>query len=153
MMSTWLSRVAPGILVLALAVPVHAQSFGFPWWRDQKFQKDLTLTVEQSSRIDAVFQSTIPSLRQKKEELDGQEAELSRLIAANVDEAAVVRQVDKVEAIRASLNKMRTLMLLRMRQVLTPDQRTKLNKLHEQFEKDHPRDSRGETKKQGRERQ
>jgi Spy/CpxP family protein refolding chaperone len=144
---TWLRRVAPGILVLALAGPVHAQSFGFPWWRDAQFQKDLTLTVEQSSRIDAVFQATIPNLRQQRQELDEQEAKLSRLIAANVDEAQVIRQVDKVEAIRASANKMRTLMLLRMRQVLTPDQRAKLNKLYEQWEKDHHRGPRGETKK------
>ena len=32
------------------------------------------------------------------------------------------------------MNKMRTLMLLQERQVLTPDQRVKLNKLHEQWE-------------------
>jgi Spy/CpxP family protein refolding chaperone len=30
-------------------------------------------------------------------------------------------------------------MLLRMRQVLSPDQRVQLNKLHEQWEKDHRR--------------
>jgi Spy/CpxP family protein refolding chaperone len=38
------------------------------------------------------------------------------------------------------MNKMRTLMLLRMRQVLSPDQRVKLNKLHDQWEKDHRRE-------------
>ena len=107
----------------------------------------LTLTDEQSSRIDAVFQATIPNLRQQRQELDEQEAKLSRLIAANVDEAQVIRQVDKVEAIRASANKMRTLMLLRMRQVLSPEQRAKLNKLYEQWEKDHRRGPRGEIKK------
>ena len=144
---TWQWRVAAGMLMLALADPLHAQSFGFPWWRDAQFQKDLTLTVEQSSRIDAVFQATIPNLRQQRQELDEQEAKLSGLIAANVDEAQVIRQVDKVEAIRASANKMRTLMLLRMRQVLTPEQRAKLNKLYEQWEKDHRRGPRGEIKK------
>jgi len=79
------------------------------------------------------------ALRQKKVELDEQEAELSRLIAANADEAVVTRQVDKVEGIRGTLNKGRTLMLLRMRQVLTPEQRVTLNKLHEQWDKDHRR--------------
>jgi Spy/CpxP family protein refolding chaperone len=49
-----------------------------------------------------------------------------------------------VEAIRAHLNKMRTLMLLHMRQVLTPEQRVKLNKLHDKWEKDHKRP--GDTK-------
>lgn len=136
---TWARRLLPAALALALAAPVRGQSFGFPWWRDPQFQKDLSLTSEQSAKIDAVFQSTINLLRQKKVDLDQQEAELSRLIAANADEGVVTRQVDKVEGIRANLNKMRTLMLLRMRQVLSPDQRVQLNKLHEQWEKDHRR--------------
>ena len=131
------------LVVLVLGAAVHGQSFGFPWWRDPQFQRDLSLTTEQSSKIDAVFQQTIPTLRQKKMDLDAQEEELSKMIAANADEVAVTRQVDKVESIRANMNKMRTLMLLHMRQVLTPDQRVKLNKLHDQWEKDHrPKPSR-----------
>jgi Spy/CpxP family protein refolding chaperone len=129
-----------GLLLLALSAPVRGQSFGFPWWRDAQFQRDLSLTAEQSGKIDSVFQQAIPTLRQQKTELDAQEEELSRMIAANADEAAVTRQVDKVEAIRASMNKGRTLMLLRMRQVLSPEQRVKLNKLHDQWEKDHRRE-------------
>jgi Spy/CpxP family protein refolding chaperone len=135
------------VFLLAVATEGRAQSFGFPWWRDAQFQKDLSLSADQSARIDGVFQSTISVLRQKREELDQQEAELSRLIAGNADEAVVVRQVDKVEAIRANLNKQRTLMLLRMRQVLSPDQRVRLNKIYEQWQKDHKRPD----NKQGRE--
>ena len=112
----------------------------------RQFQKELGLSAEQSARIDAVFQAAIPQLRPKKEELDKQEAELSQLIAADADEALVTRQVDKVEAIRRSMNKMRTLMLLQERQVLSPDQRVKLNKLHEQWERDHKRPSRRDVK-------
>jgi Spy/CpxP family protein refolding chaperone len=128
--------LAAAVLLVALTAPVHAQSFGFPWWKDAQFQRDLALTAEQTAKIDAVFQSTISLLRQKKEELDRQEEDLSRLIAMGADEALVTRQVDKVESIRAQMNKMRTLMLLHERQVLTPDQRVRLNKLHEQMVKD-----------------
>jgi Spy/CpxP family protein refolding chaperone len=142
----WTCRLLPAVFVLALAAPVHAQSFGFPWWRDAQFQKELALTAEQTTRIDGVFQAAISNLRQKNEELGQQETELSRLIASNADELVVTRQVDKVEAIRANLNKMRTLMLLHMRQVLSPDQRVRLNKLHEQYERDHKRPSRGDVK-------
>ena len=145
MSSTWRRTSLVIVFLLVLAAEGRAQSFGFPWWRDAQFQKELSLTSDQSGRIDNVFQSTISLLRQKREELDQQEAELSRLIAANADEAVVVRQVDKVEGIRASLNKQRTLMLLRMRQVLTPDQRVKLNKLYELYQKNKKPDN-----KQGR---
>jgi Spy/CpxP family protein refolding chaperone len=152
MSSTSRSGCLAVVFLLALATSARAQSFGFPWWRDAQFQKDLSLSSEQSARIDNVFQSTISLLRQKREELDQQEAELSRLIAANADEAAVVRQVDKVEGIRAGLNKHRTLMLLRMRQVLTPDQRVKLNKLYEERQKDQKeKDKKRPDNKQGRE--
>src|SRR5207249_8527691 len=123
MSSRWRAPSLVIVFLLALAAEGRAQSFGFPWWRDAQFQRELSLTSDQSGRIDSVFQSTISLLRQKREELDQQEAELSRLIASNADEAVVVRQVDRVEGIRASLNKHRTLMLLRMRQVLSPDQR------------------------------
>ena len=143
MSSTWICRLMAIILLLALAAPVHAQSFGFPWWKDAQFQRDLGLTAEQTAKIDAVFQSTISLLRQKKEALDRHEEDLSTLIATGADEALVIRQVDKVESIRASMNKMRTLMLLHERQVLTPEQRVRLNKLHEQRVKDRGK-SRGD---------
>ena len=139
MRSTWRRRwLAVGVL-LALTAPLHAQSFGFSWWKDAQFQRDLGLTPDQTAKIDAIFQSTISLLRQKKADLDRQEDELSRMIAAGADESLVTRQVDKVESTRASMNKMRTLMLLHERQVLSPDQRVRLNKLHEQMFKDKDR--------------
>ena len=142
MSATWLRRVPLAVLLVALSAPLYGQSFGFPWWRDAQFQRELSLTADQSSRIDAVFQQTIPKLRAKKQELDALEDELSRLISTNADETTVIKQVDKVEALRAHMNKTRTLMLLHMRQVLTPEQRVKLSKMHEQWEKDHRRPSR-----------
>jgi Spy/CpxP family protein refolding chaperone len=135
----WRSHWIAIVLLLAAAAAIHAQSFGFPWWRDAQFQRDLSLTPDQTARIENVFQSSVTVLRAKKTELDQQEETLSQLIAGNADETIVVKQVDKVEAIRAHLNKTRTLMLLRMRQVLTPEQRVKLNKLHDKWEKDHKR--------------
>ena len=131
------------VVLLALAAPVRGQSFDFPWWRDAQFQRDLSLTSDQTARIENLFQTTIGALRSKKAELDQQEDELSHLIASNADEAVVTRQVDKVEAIRATLNKMRALQLLHIRQVLTPDQRMKLNKIRDKWEKDRRRPPQG----------
>ncbi len=138
MSSTWRFRPWAALLLLALATPVHAQSFGFPWWKDAQFQRDLGLSADQTAKIDVVFQSAITDLRQKNDDLRRNEDELSRLIATGTDESVVVKQIDKVEAIRSHMNKMRTLMLFHERQVLTPDQRVRLNKLHEQWVKDHP---------------
>jgi Spy/CpxP family protein refolding chaperone len=141
MRQSWVYRLVPLVFMLALTAPVHGQSFGFAWWKDPRFQHELGLSTDQSSRIDAIFQAAISQLRPKKEELDKQEDLLSQQIASGADEALVTRQVEKVEAIRSQMNKMRTLMLLKERQVLSPDQRVKLNKLHEQWERDHKRPS------------
>ena len=122
-------------VVLALAGLASGQP-PFAWWKSEQFRRDLGLTTEQSTRIENVFQAAVPQLRQSKEELDRQEADLSRLIEANADEAKVARQLDKVEATRGNLNKMRTLMLLHQREVLTPDQRVKFRTLHEQWDRE-----------------
>ena len=125
---------------------VGAQSFA--WWKSEQFQKEVGLTTEQCARIDNIFQAALPKLRESKEELDKQETKLSNLIAESADEARVLRQVDRVEAIRASLNKMRTLMLLHERQVLTPDQLVKFKAAYAQWEKDHPRPPRPGTSRE-----
>jgi Spy/CpxP family protein refolding chaperone len=133
----WIRPLLLGALLLALAGSVNAQSFA--WWKSEQFQKEVGLTPEQCARIDNVFQTALPRLRQGKEELDKQETELSRLIETNADEAQVTKQVDRVEAIRASLNKTRTLLLLHERQVLTPDQLVRFKAAHDKWVQDHPR--------------
>jgi Spy/CpxP family protein refolding chaperone len=137
MTPTWTRRLLPLALVLALAGSVNAQSFA--WWKSEPFQKEVGLTTEQCTRIDNIFQNTLPKLRQGKEELDKQESELSRLIEIGADEAQVIKQVDRVEAIRASLNKTRTLLLLHERQVLTPDQLLKFKAAYPKWVQEHPR--------------
>ena len=113
-----------------------SQPRGFAWWRTDQFQKNLGLSTDQVARIEAVFQAALPDLRRGRDDLDRQEAELSRLIEMNADEALVVKQVDKVEGIRSHLNKTRQLLLLHQRQLLTPEQRVKLKALFDQMQAD-----------------
>jgi Spy/CpxP family protein refolding chaperone len=125
-------------LLLALAGPVGAQP-SFRWWQSPEVQKDLGLTADQVSRIDEIFRTTMARQRKNKDTLDLLEERLSTLIEADADEDTVVKQVDKVEATRATLNKERTLMLLHMRQVLTPAQRATYSARVEQWQREHPR--------------
>jgi Spy/CpxP family protein refolding chaperone len=136
-----LARAASAVLVLAVAAPASAQR-SFQWWRAEEVQKDLGLTQDQVTRLDDVFQTAMDRQRKNKDVLDRLEAQLSTLIEQGTPEADVVKQIDKVEAARATLNKERTLMLLHMRQVLTPEQRATYNARVEQWQKDHPRPSR-----------
>jgi Spy/CpxP family protein refolding chaperone len=97
----------------------------FIWWRSEQYQKSLGLSADQVNRLEAMFQAVLPELRKGRDDLDRHEAELSRLIETGADEALVVRQVDKVEAIRSRVNKTRQLLMLHHRQALTPEQRVK----------------------------
>ena len=109
---------------------------------------DVVVRKVRGQWVAALNEAAMPKLRESKEELDKQEAKLSNLIAESADEARVLRQVDRVEAIRASLNKMRTLMLLHERQVLTPEQLVKFKAAYAQWEKDHPRPPRPGTSRE-----
>lgn len=120
---------------LLLAPSVSAQ--GFKWWQSDTFRRELGLTQEQSSKIEGIFQKTLPVLRQQKQSLDKAQADFNQMIEAS-DDAQVMAQVAVVEAARSELNKSRTMMLLRMRRVLTPDQRVKFVML-QQRTRDHGR--------------
>jgi len=112
-----------------MAHPASAQ--GFKWWQSDTFTRELGLTTDQSSKIEAIFQATVPVLRRQKDSLDKAEADFNQMIEAS-DDAQVMAQVGVVEAARSELNKSRTMMLLRMRRVLTPDQRVKFVMLQQQ---------------------
>ena len=129
-------------LVRAQSPAQPSQPRGFAWWRTDQFQKSLGLSTDQVGRLEAVFQMALPDLRRGRDDLDRQEAELSRLIEMNADEATVIRQVDKVEGIRSHLNKTRQLLLLHQRQLLTPEQRVKLKALFDQMQADRAQSER-----------
>ena len=125
------SAVAVILTVAAVLWGSQAAAQGFKWWQSDTFIKGLGLTQEQSTKIEAVFQKTLPALRQQKDALDKAEADFNQMVEAS-DDAQVMAQVTVVEAARSELNKSRTMMLLRMRRVLTPDQRVKFVMLQQQ---------------------
>jgi len=132
-----LAAVVVGAAVL-WAPPASAQ--GFKWWQSDTFVRGLRLTQEQSTKIEGIFQLTLPVLRKEKDALDKAQADFNQMVEAS-DDAQVMAQVGVVEAARSELNKSRTMMLLRMRRVLTPDQRVTFVMLQQQTRNhDHPGD-------------
>ena len=109
----------------------------FFWWRAEEVKKELKLTADQVSRIDKIFESTRPELRQEMDELTRYDAKFQKLIETSTDEALLARQIDRVETARANLNKTRSLMIARMRLVLSPEQRQRLKIVYERRESQH----------------
>jgi Spy/CpxP family protein refolding chaperone len=118
-------------VILLVASPVLAQG---KWWQSEKFTRELMLTPEQSKRLEDIFQAALPTLRSQKKALDKAETELEALVERGGDNA-VMEHLNHVEFARAELNKSRTLMLLRMRRVLTTDQWAKFTALHQAEER------------------
>jgi Spy/CpxP family protein refolding chaperone len=143
-------RLSAVVLIAGVAVvdlgAVQARQ-PFFWWRSEEIQRELKLTADQISRIDKIFESTRPELRQEMDELNRYDAKLQKLIETSTDEGLLARQIDRVETARANLNKTRSLMITRMRLVLSPEQRQRFKVVYERGQNQenvnrHPADRR-----------
>jgi Spy/CpxP family protein refolding chaperone len=130
--------VTPVAVVFLLVLPVAGQ--GSKWWQSEQYRRELGLTTEQSKRLEDVFQAAVPTLKALKKVLDQAEGEFERLVERG-DDGSVMDQVERVEAARADLNKSHTMMMLRMRRLLTTDQWAKFTAMHQAAERERNRSS------------
>jgi Spy/CpxP family protein refolding chaperone len=108
--------------------PSEGQRDRWKWWLYDR--AELSITDKQSADIDMIFETTVPGQRARREELERLEAALAVIVKENrADVSAVAQQVEKVENVRAELNKTRTVMLYQINRLLTAEQRVKLEKL------------------------
>jgi Spy/CpxP family protein refolding chaperone len=125
------------VLLVGLPSLASAQGSPFKWWQDDHFKSELKLSADQCPKLEKVYQDFAPKMKDQLDRLEGQQTKLGEVITAGVlPEADVIKLIDQVEATRAELGKTRTLMSYRLRQVLTPDQRTRLKALQEAREKE-----------------
>jgi Spy/CpxP family protein refolding chaperone len=146
--------LALSLLVGATAAPASAQNagtpaqrpnpgFSFKWWQNDRFQKELKLTPEQVTRIEGIFQAALPLQRAQKDAVDRREEKLSKLISdPKSTEAGVLQATDRLEMSRNELTRTRTLMLFRIRRVLSDEQLLALNAMHEHDKSDRERKER-----------
>jgi Spy/CpxP family protein refolding chaperone len=98
------------------------------WWKNPGIVQKLTLSVEQTKKMDDIFQASRIQLIDLKANVEKQNAILEPMLSANPpDTAKALAQIDKVAQARAELEKGDAKMLLGIRGVLTPDQWTKLH--------------------------
>lgn len=125
------------LIVIAAPAAARAQGFSFKWWQTDRFQKELALTAEQITRIEAIYATHEPSLRAQKAALDKLETKLSKAIAdPKSDEATVLQAAERLEGARAELSRTRTLQLFRIRRVLTDEQNLKMKAIHDREHKE-----------------
>lgn len=114
------------LLLVSVAGDAAAQR-RHKWWQSDEVRAELELTEETAAALEAIFQAARPRLRELMRELRREEEALSRVIRSpEAGEAAVIRQIDRVERVRSALSRGRVLMLYRMRRELTAEQRDAL---------------------------
>jgi Spy/CpxP family protein refolding chaperone len=97
------------------------------WWKNPMVVQKLSLTADQSKKMDDIFQQSRLQLIDLRADVQKQEVMLEPLLSASaLDSAKAMAQIDKVADARANLEKADAKMLLGIRGVLTPDQWTKL---------------------------
>lgn len=100
------------------------------WWLYDR--EELGITDKQSAEIDKIFEETVPGQRAKREEIERLEPVLAKLTKeATADVATIAQQVDRIETLRAEMNKTRTIMLYRINLLLNPEQRAKVKALYD----------------------
>ena len=108
-----------------------------PWWKDPVVIKELSLTTDQSAKIDALWRKRETEMHAPSKAYERQKEELNRLMAerkVGVDVIGV--QHDRVEAQRTTLNKSRTIMIYQFSLVLTPEQNTALKAYFERIRRE-----------------
>jgi Spy/CpxP family protein refolding chaperone len=97
------------------------------WWQQEEVQRALRLTPTQIESLDSAFQHTLPERRALGRELESMDRTLqSAILAGDVDDVTVARLSAQIERVRAEQYVARTLMLVKMYRVLTPEQRSRL---------------------------
>jgi Spy/CpxP family protein refolding chaperone len=131
------------LIVQAVATPAFAQNF--KWWQTERFQKELALTADQITRIEGIYQTTEPMLRAQKQAVDKREEKVSKVIQdPKSDEPMLLQAMDRLEAARSEVSRTRTLMLYRIRRVLTDEQNIKMKAMHDHDRAERERKGRGQ---------
>lgn len=115
------------------------------WWDDPQTAQKIGLSADQQKKMDDIMQQHRLKLIDLNAALQKQETVMQPLMEAEQpDETKILAQIDTIAQARAELEKANARMLLGIRQVMTPDQWTKLKAMRdERREERSRRDMRG----------
>jgi Spy/CpxP family protein refolding chaperone len=110
-----------------------AKAKNHKWWRSDEMRAEFGITDAQSVELERIFQSFVAALKSGMMDVDRYQKDVSKLMAEpSASEVDVIQAINRLEAAKADLGRTRSLMLFRMYRVLSPDQREKVKKFHEQ---------------------
>jgi Spy/CpxP family protein refolding chaperone len=110
----------------AQTIPPHRGK----WWQSEDVQRQLGLTPAQVDAIEKVWRQDLAERIRLRQDLDALEAQWTDALQRGaIDDEDAEKLIDRVENARMKRNKARTVVLLEMYRVLTPEQRSDLRDL------------------------
>lgn len=131
------------ILSLILFYSLNAYSHGgfgsAKWWKDAEVAKELNLTKDQADLIEQIFNGSKDQIADLYSQLKQKQSEFrSKIEDPNSSRDEVLELNDQVVDLKTKLKRLRLDMLLKIREVLTPEQRQNLHKIRfTEFKKRH----------------
>jgi Spy/CpxP family protein refolding chaperone len=123
----------PGVGMRPMAGPPHGDAMMdnfFPPELVMRHQKDIALTADQQAAIRAEMRKTMPKFMELQwQQSDEEEAMQALLKQDHPDEKQVLAQLDKLLAVENDLKRMQLGNLVRIKNILTPEQQAKLTEL------------------------
>lgn len=117
---------------------MHGARSHYKWWQDPKIASEINLTDEQSEAIEKIFSSYKKQFVQYKKQLNESELELKKeLRNPKAKKEDVLQLIDNIEDIKAAYTRTKVEMFLKVRDVLTPEQETKLHQIKLRFQPYH----------------
>jgi len=120
------------IVISCIAPKVYGKELRGKWWKNPKVVEALDLKQDQIEKIERIFYQYRDQIVNLDGALKQKEAELRKEVRnPNSRREDILRLTDEVEKIRGQLRRVEVDMLLRIRDVLTPEQRIKLHSIKE----------------------
>jgi len=112
------------------------------WWRDGQVVEELELKSEQVENIETIFQRYKGEIRYFHKELIENEDKLKKLLEnSNSTKEEVMKVTDELNILKAAGHKLKVNMFWEIREVLTPNQREKLQLIKEHYMKGTPKNT------------
>lgn len=138
-MKTTYLIILPFIVAYSLNAFGHGGFGSAKWWKDAEVVKELNLTKDQADLIEQIFNSNRGEIADLNAQLKQKQSEFRAKIedpTSSRDE--VLKLNDQVVDLKTKLKRLRLDMLLKIREVLTPEQRQNLHKIRfTEFKKRH----------------
>lgn len=123
------------VTLLLLAPMAAAQTMpAGKWWKDPDIAKELQLTSGEVKQLDKLFVKSRRQMIELKNRVEKEQFEYQNLMESKtLDEAAVNRQLQKLEQARSELNEERSRFVVAVRKILGSDRFQRLQQIYSEY--------------------